>query len=316
MAKANELFSRDEIAHFIERSNWAGARAMLVSWGMIAGTFALLARYPHPITYAAAVVILGGRQLGLAVLMHEAAHGTLFRNRFLNDVVTDWLCARPVFTDVPRYRKHHLGHHAHAGTEEDPDRGLVTPFPVTRASLRRKLLRDIVGISGVKRVLGLLLIDLDLLHYNVSGTTYRLPYRGVSHHTRAFLRNALPGILVNAIMLGVLAWRGHAWVYSAWIVAYLTTYGLFVRVRSMAEHACTAGGRDARYHTRTTYAGLLARLTVSPHSVGYHLEHHLLPTVPYFKLREMHLRLRERELIPEGAIARSYGEVLGIVSAR
>ncbi len=46
------------------------------------------------------MVVLGGRQLALAVMMHEAAHGTLFKTRFLNDVVGDLVCARPVGADV------------------------------------------------------------------------------------------------------------------------------------------------------------------------------------------------------------------------
>lgn len=314
MAKANDLFSRDEIATLIERSDGRGALAVLVSWALIVASFAALVRFPHPITFVVAVVVIGGRQLGLAVLMHEAAHGTLFRTRLLNDVVTDWLCARPVFTDVARYRKHHLSHHAHAGTDQDPDRDLVTPFPVTRASLTRKLVRDLTGISGLKRTLGIALMDCGLLEYNVSGTARRLPYRGAFFHVRTLLRNAGPAILTNAAMFAALALLGHAWVYSAWVVAYLTTYGAFIRVRSMAEHACTPGGRDARDHTRTTYAGWFARLTVSPHSVGYHLEHHLLPTVPYFRLAAMHDELLAREAVPPSAIAQSYSEVLAMMS--
>ena len=34
--------------------------------------------------------------------MHEAAHGTLFRSRWCNDVLTDWLCARPVWSRTTR----------------------------------------------------------------------------------------------------------------------------------------------------------------------------------------------------------------------
>jgi fatty acid desaturase len=314
MAKANELLSREEIADLIERSDARGALAIAVSWGMIAASFAMVAKWP--ITFLVAVIVLGGRQLALAVLMHEAAHGTLFRSKFLNDVVTDWLCARPVFTDVARYRKHHLRHHAHAGTDDDPDRGLVTPFPVTRASLARKLARDVFFISGIKRVFGIAVMDLELLEYNVSGAAKWLPYRGWVRHVAAWLRNSGPALLMNALMLAVLALLGHAWVYSAWVVAYLTSYGVFIRVRSMAEHACTPGGRDAREHTRTTYAGWLARLTVAPHSVGYHLEHHLLPTVPYFRLADLHARLLERDAVPRYAIARNYREVLAITSSR
>ena len=47
--------------------------------------------------------------------------------------------------------------------------------------------------------------------------------------------------VTNAAVVGGLALTGHAWVYWAWVVADLTTFNLFVRIRSLAEHACTDG---------------------------------------------------------------------------
>jgi fatty acid desaturase len=105
-------------------------------------------------------------------------------------------------------------------------------------------------------------------------------------------------------------------VYSVWAVAWLTTYGLFLRIRSIAEHACTEGGPDPLRHTRTTRASWLARLTVAPHAVADHLEHHLLPTVPYFRLKAMHRRLRALGVIPPGALAPSYAAVLREATSR
>src|SRR5262249_37375547 len=146
VTKASDLLSREELRRFTARSNLAGLSAVLTSWGTIAAAFALCAVWPHPLTFVLAVVVVGGRQLALAVLMHEAAHGTLFRTSWLNQGLADWLCARPVWADVTRYRRHHLGHHAHAGTDLDPDRSLTRPFPTSRASLLRKLARDLFGI--------------------------------------------------------------------------------------------------------------------------------------------------------------------------
>jgi fatty acid desaturase len=246
--------------------------------------------------------------------MHEAAHRTLFRARFMNDVVADWLCARPVWSDVARYREHHLGHHAHAGTDDDPYRSLVEPFPVTRGSLVRKLARDLLGVSGFRRAVGLALIDSERVAYQVSYTVVSLPKKGAAAHLRALARNLFPTIVTNALLFGALYALHVGWVYLAWVVAWFTTYSLFLRIRSMAEHACLEGGRDPMKNTRTTRAGLLARLTVAPHEVGFHLEHHLLPTVPYFRLRALHHRLRG--VIPESALAPSYMAVLRIVSAR
>src|SRR5262245_61756029 len=87
---APDLLTRDEIRAFTRTSDLPGVLSIAWTWAVIAGTFAALAVWPHPLTFVAAVILLGGRQLALAVLMHEAAHGTLFRTKYLNEVVTDW----------------------------------------------------------------------------------------------------------------------------------------------------------------------------------------------------------------------------------
>ena len=42
---------------------------------------ALFAWWPNPFTFVLAVMVIGARQLGLAILMHDAAHGLLFADR-------------------------------------------------------------------------------------------------------------------------------------------------------------------------------------------------------------------------------------------
>ncbi|MES2126724.1 MAG: fatty acid desaturase, partial [Pseudomonadota bacterium] len=58
-------------------------------------------------------------------------------------------------------------------------------------------------------------------------------------------------------------------------------------------------------------AGLLARATVAPLRVNFHIEHHVLPAVPYFRLKHMHALLRQRELVPPPP---GYLDVLRLVS--
>ena len=313
---AIDFLSRDEIRAFTQRGNVYGALAVGFTWLVIAGCFALLAAVPHPVVFVAVVIVLGGRQLALAVAMHEAAHGTLFRTRWMNEVLTDWLCARPVWSDTARYRAHHLRHHAHTGTDRDPDIGLALAEPMSRGSLARKLLRDVVGLSGLRRVVGLLAIDAELLEYGVGGETRRAPLRGWTVHGRALARNAGRSLLANLVLLGVLYAAGHAWVFSAWVVAYLTMFSLVIRVRSLAEHACTVRTDDQRLNTRTTRAGLLARALFAPLHVNYHLEHHLLPTVPWWRLPALHRTLAERGALPASSLADGYLHVLRIVTMR
>src|SRR3546814_7780755 len=52
---------------------------------------AVFAVWPNPLTFIAAVMVIGGRQLGLAILMHDAAHGLLFRTRRWNEFAGQWL---------------------------------------------------------------------------------------------------------------------------------------------------------------------------------------------------------------------------------
>lgn len=308
---AADLLTRDEIRAFTRTSNVAGAIAIGGTWLIIAATFYVLARWPNPFVFAAAVVILGGRQLALAVAMHEGAHGTLFRARWFNEVFADWSCAAPVWSDVTRYRKHHLGHHAHTGTDRDPDLGLAPIKPMTRASLVRKIARDITGAAGLRRLVALVLMDFELLTYNVGGGV-RWNKRGVGFHAKAFVRNTYKVFLMNAALFAVLMFAGGGWLYLAWVTAWFTTFGLFLRIRMLAEHACLERTPDPMRNTRTTHASLLARATVAPLHVNYHLEHHLLPTTPWFRLPALHRALADR--LPASSSAHNYLAVLRTVS--
>jgi fatty acid desaturase len=310
--KASDVLGRDEIARLTELSNLRGAVAVLGTWGVIAATLWLLARFPHPAMFVLAVVVLGGRQLALAILMHEAAHRTLFQSRWLNDWVGDWLCARPTWGHLARYRKHHIGHHAHTGDERDPDRSLTAPFPVSRAALARKLLRDLSGIAGVRRAIGLVMMDLELIEYTVAGGAVPKP----DGRRSAAFRHLAGVVLTNLALFAVLAASGHGWLYGVWALSWFTTYGLFLRIRSIAEHACTEDTANPFRNTRTTRAGLLARLTVAPHRVNFHLEHHLLVAVPWFRLPELHRILGERGALDGAMLAPSYVSVLRAATAR
>src|SRR3546814_10596515 len=74
-----------------------------------------------------------------------AAHGALHPNRKLNNFLGQWLTGAAVGSDLIAYRTYHLQHHKYTQQPEDPDLSLSKPFPTTRASLWRKVLRDLTG---------------------------------------------------------------------------------------------------------------------------------------------------------------------------
>jgi fatty acid desaturase len=250
-----------------------------------------------------ALLLIGTRQLGMAILMHDAAHRALFRNRALNDWVGNWLCAYPVWTDVKPYRPYHLKHHAKNYTAEDPDLGLVKPFPVTRASLKRKFIRDLTGQTGWKRAKATLKRDLGLSQGNQART-----FGGVENLYGVALTNVLLFLLLLAV--------GHPLLYLLWVAAWLTTFQLVTRIRAIAEHAMAPDPADPLRNTRTTLVRLWERLLIAPNGVNYHLEHHLLMTVPHYNLPRLHRLLRDRGVLDGAWIARSYFGVLRDASSR
>jgi fatty acid desaturase len=312
--RLKDLFTAEQMAVLTARSDARGAWAIASTWGSIALTFAVLARWPNAVTFIAAMAVLGGRQLALAILQHEGAHGTLFKSRWANDVLTDWLCARPIWQNLLKYKAHHLGHHTRTGTTEDPDITLHEGYPVTRRSLWRKVLRDISGLTGVKLIYGLVMMDAGVFKWTVANHIELLPQEGRTWPARmaTTVKNMTPMLITNIVLWGVLAASGHAWLYAAWVLSFLTFLPLFIRIRSIAEHGCLDRSPDMFRNTRTTQAGWLARMTVAPFRVNYHMEHHLMASVPYYRLPLMHQWLREKASVPP---APSYLDVLRLASS-
>ena len=69
-----------------------------------------------------AIVVVGASQHQLAGGTHEATHHTLFKNRLLNELASDWLCAFPLFSTTYSFRLYHLMHHQFINDpHRDPD---------------------------------------------------------------------------------------------------------------------------------------------------------------------------------------------------
>jgi len=301
-----ELFSRDEIKELTTTSDLHGAWAVGSTWTVIVMTFGTVAysweylpTWGKVLMCALALAILAGRQLAMAILMHDASHHSLFKTKWLNTHLTDWLCARPIWNDVSKYRPYHLKHHAKTSQPDDPDLGLVKNFPITQSSLFRKFFRDLNGQSGLKFLAGRVLMDLELLEWSVSNDPKPIPRDDRSNLELAknLLKNSSGMLISNAAIFSALWASGHSKLYLLWPLAYITPFPLFIRIRAMAEHAGLETSHSALSNTRTTRAGWLARAFVAPIHVNYHIEHHLMASVPQQKLARMHQMLRERQYV-------------------
>jgi fatty acid desaturase len=288
--------TKEELTILSVVNPWIASYHIGLEWALIAATIVLCQRYWHPMLYVFAVAFIGSRQHALLVLMHDGVHYRLFRNRRLNDWTSEVILAWPHLVTARQYRKNHFGHHKYLNTPQDPDliRRKGDPawvFPQASAALARMLFRDATGLNAPAMLkLAAAVAKAD----SVPGWFAAARY--------GFYAAALAVIIYLHAFTGFLLF---------WIVPMFTWLVLIMRLRSIAEHHAIDGPQSEYGLTRTTQASFLERIFVAPKNVNYHIEHHFFPSVPFYRLPELHRILMSKPGYSEGAhLTRTYWGVL------
>jgi len=274
-----ELLTAEELARVTSKDDLRAACIVLFDWAMVIGLFVLAAAFPNPVTMLFTVLLLGGRQMAFGVLVHETGHQSFFTSQSVNDFVATWLSGYWVFSDKDAYMKGHLMHHKDCGTVDDPDLKNFDAYPVSITSFKRKVLRDITGKIGWRRIVS---IGRSLYRFNELKPGVKKMLAG--------------GVICNLALLLALSVAGFAALYALWVIAFMTSHMLITRIRQIAEHAAVPDhfDPDIRLNTRTIYISWLEALLVAPHGLNFHLEHHLIASVPIYRLRELHQILLDK----------------------
>ncbi len=227
-----------------------------------------------PILWVIAFLLMGRAHAQFASLMHEAAHRLLFSHKKLNDIVGNWFLGYPTLTSTPAYRRVHMAHHREEFGPEEPDIPLYANYPVSRASLRRKLIRDATGQTGFK------LLSAQL--------------RGLTSKDQRVRRTLWKMLAVQVVILAICFVAGYPIVYLVfWVLPYLTVWRVINRLRSIAEHGGLRGDSDRRITTHSVHQNVFARFFLVPFNIGWHLAHHVDAGIPFRNLPAYHRHLQE-----------------------
>ncbi len=299
---AKTYFTPEEWGPLSEKSAWKGPALVAHAWLVIFAAAAVA--FVWPITIPLAVMIIGARQLGLAILMHDAAHGALHPDLKVNDFLGNYLTPGGLVA----YRTYHLGHHKYAQQTEDPDLALSAPFPITRNSLWRKVVRDLTGQTYYKqRWAGLV---RTLRERKSDQPLWPILKKAVVSRKRFFL-----GMIIT---VAVTAPFGFWWAWPVlWLLPQATWLPLVTRLRNIAEHACIARDEpDPLRHARTTRANILERALLAPYFVNYHCEHHMFMHVPCYNLPRTHRLLKQKGVLDGMLTAPGYWDVFKLASSK
>lgn len=237
----------------------------------IAGVASWIDRTPLTLL---AVVIIAGRQSALQGLVHAACHFSLFSKKGRNETL-EFLFAYPILDSVPLYREQHLEHH------RDFERRTSDRFEYLHNTLQLSqqgiwdrtwvvFIRPLLGHAG-----GVFLADV----------------------VRAILgdrKHAFKLVVYWTALLAV-AWLSGCLrpFFIYWIVPLVWLYPVLDIWSELSDHL------DAPGESRNQ-EGLFYSMFLKGHET-YHAVHHLFPYVPYYRLRDLHDRLRDGGVVMESS---------------
>jgi fatty acid desaturase len=229
---------------------------------------------------------------GITNLMHEAAHGHVFKEKGMSDLFGRWVLGPLFFADFDGYRQRHWDHHRHIGEDDDPKYAYLTR--INSWALGVLVLRCLFMVeAGVK--------FLHQLKAKPAG-----PQKPGS---QTWILRLLAFHTVFGLSLVATAWWAHPhqplWALSSAILHYgfVYLYGvmsltvLFATLRAIAEHQLDGESTPHHGHAalRNFKCNALTRFAFGAYGFGEHYTHHEFASVPYYHLQEKTAELAEKD---------------------
>jgi fatty acid desaturase len=304
---------REIVLRLARRSAWRASAAILHDLAVLAITIGVaLAYWPNPIVILVCVMIIGTRQHALFVIAHDAAHYLLYENRKINDLAGR-ACAMLQGLSMCTYRVIHRLHHNNLYGELDPDTALHGGYPRGKTYLIKKLLKDLSGFTAWKTY-AYFLGGAPAL--NTQTNVAMRPLDDTSEKLRAEARLDRNAVIVfHSVLLVLFAASGYLIQYLVlWILPLVTVVQAILRLRAISEHGATTDFSSPLTAARTNVVPAWLAWLIFPHSVNYHIEHHLYASVPHYNLAELHREMTARGVL-DGAEVIPFPATLGKIFA-
>ena len=285
-----EMVSTADLERLSTRSDFMGCAWFTTHYLLIALGAWLCARTFPGVVYIP-VVLMHAFVLGfLFSPLHECAHGTAFRTRWLNETAL-WITALVYIVPPYYFRYFHLGHHRYTQIPgQDPS--LVLPEPATL----RGYLWYCAGLWFWWR-------NISWMLKHAAGIVDPASARYVPAGRRHLLvREARVMITVYALLAVTAIATGYGTLLIACWLAPRFLGEPVQRIIRVAEHVGCTEDSDLLSNTRTTLTN--AATNAIAWQMPYHAEHHLFPNVPFHALPALHAIVADRVVVePRGYIA-------------
>ena len=270
---AHELTRRD-LQGLMMRSNGPALFRTVWHFGVLGLTGTLIWSLRSTGWVVPLIVVHGYILAFVFCALHETAHRTAFRTRWLNVVVGN-LAGLVGFWPYRNYRVYHWDHHRFTqDVERDPELYFAKPRTVPA------YLFVLTGIPNAIRRIG----DIVRLALGRADRPWMAPSerRPLIIEARAYAT-----VYVAVAVASIVA--GSPVALVVWIIPWIVGQA-FLRPYLLAEHTGCAFTRDSLDNTRTTITRFVVRLFAW--NMPYHAEHHAYPAVPFHALPRLHEGVR------------------------
>ncbi len=227
---------------------------------------------------------------------HEAGHGTAFKTDWLNNALYEIASFMVCRESVP-WRWSHARHHSDTiVVGRDPEIGVMRPPALGL------LLLKLINIPYIFRFYRSV-----LRHAAGKLTPAERTYIPESESGRVFLRARIYLLIYAAVIALAVAMRS---ILPLLFIGLPNLYGAWLQVvYGIQQHAGLAENvLDHRLNTRTVYMNPINRYLYW--NMGYHIEHHMFPMVPYHNLAKLHALVKDDMPPPYHGLVEAYREVI------
>jgi fatty acid desaturase len=290
----DDAYSR--VSPLLRQNPWANVRYIAQEWTMLAVVLAgavwsltswrageLSTAIFLPVAVVSTIAI-GALQHRLSGLGHEGSHYSLFKNKLVNDLASDFFTMFPTFAITRQFRTTHLDHHRFINDpERDPDvkrlhNAVPGAFPISKGRFLAKYVAGNIWLPNLIRYI-----------------------LGQGHNAGVFAKSSKPMkhayplwvAVVMLVLFWVVVWGSIAWagygraLLLFWFVPLLTSYAFFMRLREIAHHSNAPDDGDLT-NSRVFFVHPLLRFAVFPYGQDYHLTHHLFGILPHYRTGSAH----------------------------
>jgi Na+-transporting NADH:ubiquinone oxidoreductase subunit F len=230
---------------------------------------------------------------------HESSHGTAFKADWMNNALYEIASFMVLRESVP-WRWSHVRHHSDTlVVGRDPEIAVQRPTNIF------KLILNFFNINALRMYVSNL-----LLHCTGRLNPEEKTYIPETEYGKVFTR-ARVHVLIYAGVIGLsiytqsilpLMFIGLSSLYGAWL---MVVYG-YTQHAGLAENVL-----DHRLNCRTVYMNPIHRYLYW--NMGYHVEHHMFPLVPYHALPKLHEIVKFDMPAPYPSIIAAYREIIPTV---